>query len=63
LPLQFFTGYGDLTHQRWEEFLQFADDKCPASEYEVASTTAASLFSAIKMHLDDIHLRSLAEIG
>lgn len=52
LPMRFFTGYGDLTQQRWEEFLRFADATCPVDEYEEATAAAVSLFSALKTHLD-----------
>jgi len=52
LPMQFFTGYRDLTRQRWEEFLQFADTACPIGEYEEAAANAVSLFGTLKTHLD-----------
>jgi len=52
LPTRFFSGYGELSRQRWEEFLQFADAKCPIGEYEDVVATAISLFGAIKTHLD-----------
>jgi heme oxygenase len=53
LPLQFFSGYGELSRERWEEFLRFADEYCPIAEYETAAVTAVLLFEAIKNHLDD----------
>lgn len=52
LPVQFFTGYGDMSQQRWDEFLQFAETHCPEEEREVAVATAVLLFDAIKCHLD-----------
>ena len=52
LPMQFFAGYGDLTRQRWADFLRFADAKCPLDEYEEATATAVSLFGTLKAHLD-----------
>ena len=52
LPLSFFSGYGELSAQRWQDFLMFADALCPKEEYEMASQTAVSLFVAIKRHLD-----------
>ena len=55
LPLTFFTGYGELSSQRWQEFLMFADALCPKEEYEIASQTAVSLFLAIKRHLDSAY--------
>ncbi len=51
-PVRFFTGYGDRSSQNWKEFLAFAGDRCPAAEYEAATSTAMSLFQAIKDHLD-----------
>ena len=59
LPLKFFSGYGDLSRQRWEEFLQFADARCPVAESTVAVATAARFFAAIKTHLDDAQGRLL----
>ncbi len=55
LPMRFFSGYGDQSQQRWEEFLQFADSQCPLAEYEVAANAAVSIFNVIKMHLDHAH--------
>ena len=59
LPMRFFSGYGELTSQRWDEFLAFADAHCPPSEYEVAAAAAVAVFSAINAHLD-LALCSLA---
>ena len=52
LPTQFFNGYGDRSSQYWQAFLEFADTGCPVGEYDLAATTAVSLFDAIKCHLD-----------
>lgn len=52
-PRQFYSVYGDLTRQRWDEFLLLADGKCPKSEYDTAAATAVALFASFKKHLDD----------
>jgi heme oxygenase len=52
LPMQFFSGYGDNSNQRWEEFLEFAETFCPADKHDAAVASAATLFEAIKDHLD-----------
>jgi heme oxygenase len=52
LPTSFFDGYGALSHQRWKEFLQFADTVCPEQEWELAAGAAATTFEAIGAHLD-----------
>jgi len=52
LPMRFFSGYGELTWQRWQNFLQFADAACPIDEYERATAAAVSLFGTLKTHLD-----------
>ena len=55
LPIRFFSGYGDQSRQRWDEFLQFADSQCPLAEYEQAASTAVSVFDAIKTQLDSAY--------
>lgn len=55
LPIRFFSGYGDQSRQRWEEFLQFADSQCPLAEYEEAVSTAVSIFNVIRKHLDSAY--------
>lgn len=52
LPTAFFSGYGSLSHQRWDEFLHFAETQCPADEQEIAAATAVSMFEAIQGYLD-----------
>lgn len=52
LPMRFFTVYGRLSRQRWDEFLRFADTACPPGEYEAAAGAAAALFGVFKTHLD-----------
>jgi heme oxygenase len=52
LPTAFFNGYGSLSRQRWEEFLEFADTHCGEAEQEIAMASAALTFSAIKLHMD-----------
>ena len=52
-PLQFYTLYGDKTQQLWLEFLQCANRQCPIAEYDAAVAAAVTLFTTIKMHLDD----------
>jgi heme oxygenase len=39
-PLKFFSGYGDLSRHHWDEFLNFAETRCPPNEYEVATASA-----------------------
>lgn len=52
IPLQFFSGYGELTGQRWSEFMDFAQSQCPANDYPLAVSASVNLFEAIKTHLD-----------
>jgi heme oxygenase len=59
LPIAFFSGYGDLSRQRWNEFLEFADAHCPDEERETAAKVAAQTFDAIRHHLD-AYLRHLS---
>lgn len=54
-PLGFFAGYGDASDQRWQEFWQFATDRCPPEEFADAVRTAVHLFGVIKSHLDRCH--------
>jgi heme oxygenase len=54
LSMKFFTGYGEDSRQYWDEFLKFADTRCPPDEYEIAMSTAVAMFGAIKMHLDEV---------
>jgi heme oxygenase len=52
LPMRFFSGHGDHADDRWHEFLAFADAACPATDHKSAALTVASVFQAIKEHLD-----------
>lgn len=52
LPIAFFDGYGNLSQQRWEEFLLFADINCVEEQQDIAVETAVLTFEAIKTHLD-----------
>jgi heme oxygenase len=52
LPMRFFSGHGEHANAQWHEFLAFADACCPAAGHESAALTVASLFQAIKKHLD-----------
>lgn len=52
LPMRFFSGLGEHANARWHEFLAFADASCPATDHKSAALTVASLFQAIKEHLD-----------
>ncbi|PKU26332.1 biliverdin-producing heme oxygenase [Telmatospirillum siberiense] len=52
LPKRFFSGYGEHTESRWHEFLAFAAAACPAADHQSAAVSAASVFHAIKAHLD-----------
>jgi heme oxygenase len=51
-PLSFFAGYGEASEQRWQEFWQFANNRCPQQAFADAVRIAAQLFGAIKSHLD-----------
>jgi len=51
-PMRFFSGHGENANARWHEFLAFADASCPATGHKSAALTVASLFQAIKSHLD-----------
>lgn len=62
LPMRFFTGDGELSRDRWDEFLHFANGCCPLEEYEMAAAAAVSMFEAIKNHLD-FSLRYFEEEG
>jgi heme oxygenase len=53
LPTRFFSGYGEDTETRWDEFLAFADAACPVADHPSAAVSAVSLFHAIKAHLDE----------
>ena len=53
LPMRFFSGYGEDAEVRWREFLTFADETCAGADNPSAAATAASLFQAIKTHLDE----------
>lgn len=53
IPMQFFSGYGELTGQNWSAFMAFADSQCPESDYVVAVSASVNLFEAIKTHLDE----------
>jgi heme oxygenase (biliverdin-IX-beta and delta-forming) len=59
LPMQFFNGYGALTRQRWNEFLEFAETACPVDEYDLASAAAVAMFDTIRRHLD----QASAQVG
>lgn len=51
-PLGFFAGYGEASEQRWQEFWQFANHRCPPQEFADAVRVAVQLFGAIQSHLD-----------
>lgn len=53
LPMRFFHGYGERTAALWNEFLAFADSRCPTADRPLAAATAASLFQAVMDHLDE----------
>jgi heme oxygenase (biliverdin-IX-beta and delta-forming) len=52
LPVSFFTGYGALSRQRWDEFLGFAETHCPEAEQDRALESAIAMFEAICEYLD-----------
>ena len=60
LPLAFYTVYGELALQRWDEFLQFAARHCPHEAHDAAAATAVAMFTAIKHHLDACELAGQA---
>jgi heme oxygenase len=49
-PIRFFTGYGDNTAQKWQEFWGFANSVCTEVEYETVAKTARELFGCIELH-------------
>jgi heme oxygenase len=48
----FFSGYGDATMQRWQEFWDFAANSCPPDAIPEACRAAANLFENIIGRLD-----------
>ncbi len=52
LPMAFFNGYGNLSRQRWDEFLEFAETHCREEDREIAAGSAALTFDAIKRYMD-----------
>jgi heme oxygenase len=52
LPMAFFNGYGNLSWQRWDEFLEFAETRCRDEDREVAAASAALTFDAINRYMD-----------
>ncbi|CCE22587.1 biliverdin-producing heme oxygenase [Methylotuvimicrobium alcaliphilum] len=51
LPVEFYTGYGTFTQQRWREFWLFAEVYCPQSDWCVAGDYAVSLFALLESRL------------
>jgi heme oxygenase len=56
-PTNFHDIYGGHARERWNEFLALANAACPVSQYSSAATAAASLFAALKSHLDALQPR------
>jgi heme oxygenase len=53
LPMAFFSGYGSLSRQRWDEFFEFAETNCrDEDDREIAVMAATQTFDAIKRHMD-----------
>ena len=53
LPMAFFSGYGNLSRQRWDEFIEFAESLCrDEDDREVAAVAAVQTFDAFKRHMD-----------
>jgi heme oxygenase len=50
-PVHFFSGYGENTAQKWQEFWLFANAVCAYSQYEEVVKMAISLFESIESHL------------
>lgn len=53
-PIRFFTGYGENTVQKWQEFWMFANSVCTTSQYQDAAKMAMSLFESIELHLKEV---------
>lgn len=52
-PTQFFTGLGaEASRQRWQAFGIYAEQRCPAAEWERATAAAQAVFGAMSDHLD-----------
>jgi heme oxygenase len=51
-PMAFHEIYGGHARENWEQFLALAEARCPVAHYAGAAATAASLFVALKAHLD-----------
>jgi heme oxygenase len=52
-PMRFFSGYGDNTAQKWQEFWVFANSVCSVEQYEDIGKMAILLFELIESHLQD----------
>ncbi|MEY2666061.1 MAG: hypothetical protein RLZZ384_232 [Pseudomonadota bacterium] len=52
-PMRFFSGYGDNTAQKWQEFWVFANSVCSVEQYEDIGKMAILLFGLIESHLQD----------
>jgi heme oxygenase len=50
-PIHFFSGYGENTVQKWQEFWVFANKVCTVEQYEDVAKMAMSLFESIELHL------------
>jgi len=50
-PTRFFSGYGENTAQKWQEFWLFANTVCADNQYEEVAQMAMSLFESMELHL------------
>ena len=56
---RFFHGYGEQTTSRWNEFLTFAEQICPAAaQREKAAHAALAVFAEVEAALDDYSARA-----
>jgi heme oxygenase len=49
-PIRFFTGYGENTTQKWQEFWEFANTVCPVQQYQDVAKITTQLFESIELH-------------
>lgn len=49
-PIRFFSGYGENTAQKWQEFWEFANSVCTTEKYEAVAKMAVLLFELIALH-------------
>ncbi len=50
---RFFTGYGENTAQKWQEFWGFANTVCTVEQYKEVAKMAVLLFELLTSHLQE----------